>query len=253
MRGTLKKPGPDSNHIVGDPTADAESNCGSRCEGSCNGDDSKVVSLDGDVRALDTCSSSGAVGSSNFEDIELLEGDAQTSESEELYYQECFGHGQTRREFLKNAAVVGAGFAFSELLGDEAVDAAEAINEPGQSMLLKQPTPPTAIDISLSVNGENHSLKVDPRTSLLDALREYMGLTGSKKGCDHGQCGACTVIVDGKRMLSCLTFAVMYQGRKITTIEGLADGDNLHPVQAAFIKHDGFQCGYCILAKFVQQ
>jgi xanthine dehydrogenase YagT iron-sulfur-binding subunit len=88
-------------------------------------------------------------------------------------------------------------------------------------------------------------VNVDPRTSLLDALREYMGLTGSKKGCDHGQCGACTVLVDGRRINSCLTFAVMYQGKKITTIEGLADGDDLHPVQAAFVKYDGFQCGYC--------
>lgn len=97
----------------------------------------------------------------------------------------------------------------------------------------------------MTVNGETKSVSIDPRTSLLDALREYMGLTGSKKGCDHGQCGACTVLVDGRRINSCLTFAVMYQGQKVTTIEGLANGDQLHAVQQAFVKHDGFQCGYC--------
>jgi xanthine dehydrogenase YagT iron-sulfur-binding subunit len=99
--------------------------------------------------------------------------------------------------------------------------------------------------VRLNVNGKDITLQLEPRVSLLDALREYAGMTGTKKGCDHGQCGACTVHVDGRRALSCLSFAVMQQGKKITTIEGLADGDNLHPMQQAFITHDGFQCGYC--------
>jgi xanthine dehydrogenase YagT iron-sulfur-binding subunit len=97
----------------------------------------------------------------------------------------------------------------------------------------------------LQVNGRVHSLTLDPRTTLLDALREHLALTGSKKGCDHGQCGACTVLIDGRRINSCLTLAVMHEGQAITTIEGLAEGETLHPLQAAFIEHDGFQCGYC--------
>jgi xanthine dehydrogenase YagT iron-sulfur-binding subunit len=99
--------------------------------------------------------------------------------------------------------------------------------------------------VTLNVNGRDIALDLEPRVTLLDALRNYAGLTGTKKGCDHGQCGACTVHVDGRRVLSCLTFAVMQQGTKITTIEGLATGDTLHPMQQAFITHDGFQCGYC--------
>ncbi|WP_333446308.1 2Fe-2S iron-sulfur cluster-binding protein [Microcoleus sp. herbarium2] len=101
------------------------------------------------------------------------------------------------------------------------------------------------IDVTLRVNGTARTVKIEPRVTLLDALREYIGLTGSKKGCDHGQCGACTVLVNGRRINSCLTLALMHEGDDITTIEGLAKGDDLHPVQAAFIKHDGFQCGYC--------
>ena len=102
-----------------------------------------------------------------------------------------------------------------------------------------------AIPVTLTVNGKTHDLRIDPRTTLLDCLREHLHLTGSKKGCDHGQCGACTVHLDGRRVLSCMTFAVMQQGRQITTIEGLARGETLHPMQQAFITHDGFQCGYC--------
>ena len=97
----------------------------------------------------------------------------------------------------------------------------------------------------MSVNGAEHALVLDTRTTLLDVLREQLGLTGSKKGCDHGQCGACTVLADGRRVYSCLTLAAMQSGSKITTIEGLADGERLHPLQQAFITHDGFQCGYC--------
>jgi xanthine dehydrogenase YagT iron-sulfur-binding subunit len=105
--------------------------------------------------------------------------------------------------------------------------------------------PPPPATVELQINGHSHSLTLDPRTTLLDALREHLALTGSKKGCDHGQCGACTVLIDGRRINSCLTLAVMHDGQPITTIEGLAEGDNLHPLQAAFVEHDGFQCGYC--------
>jgi xanthine dehydrogenase YagT iron-sulfur-binding subunit len=99
--------------------------------------------------------------------------------------------------------------------------------------------------VSLRVNGQSHVLELDTRTTLLDALREHLKLTGTKKGCDHGQCGACTVIVDGRRINSCLTLAVMAEGREVTTIEGLGSPDAMHPMQAAFVAHDGYQCGYC--------
>src|ERR1700731_2565289 len=105
--------------------------------------------------------------------------------------------------------------------------------------------PLSAVKVELQVNGRSHFLTLDPRTTLLDALREHLALTGSKKGCDHGQCGACTVLIQGRRINSCLTLAVMHDGQSITTVEGLADGENLHPMQAAFVEHDGFQCGYC--------
>ncbi len=104
---------------------------------------------------------------------------------------------------------------------------------------------PSMMPVSLEVNGVAHQLSVDTRTTLLDTLREHLQLTGTKKGCDHGQCGACTVIVNGRRINSCLTLAVMQQGSKVTTIEGLGKPDHLHPMQAAFVKHDGYQCGYC--------
>ncbi len=104
---------------------------------------------------------------------------------------------------------------------------------------------PVLMPVSFEVNGKTVHLSLDTRTSLLDALREHLQLTGSKKGCDHGQCGACTVILDGHRINACLTLAVMHPGSKITTIEGLGTPDNLHPMQAAFVKHDGYQCGYC--------
>lgn len=107
------------------------------------------------------------------------------------------------------------------------------------------------IPVRLNVNGTERQLRLDPRTSLLDALREDLALSGTKKGCDHGQCGACTVLVDGRRVLSCLTLAAMASGHKVTTVEGLAQGDRLHPVQAAFLKNDAFQCGYCTPGQIV--
>ena len=102
-----------------------------------------------------------------------------------------------------------------------------------------------AVSVTLQINGVKHDLQIEPRVSLLDALREYLGLTGTKKGCDQGACGACTVLADGERINSCLALAVQYQGREITTIEGVADNEQLHALQAAFIESDGFQCGYC--------
>jgi len=119
-----------------------------------------------------------------------------------------------------------------------AVPAAGATSAPVQAA-------PTLMKLSLEVNGQRRQLELDTRTTLLDALREHLQLTGTKKGCDHGQCGACTVIADGKRINSCLSLAMMHEGDKITTIEGLGTPEHLHPMQAAFIKHDGYQCGYC--------
>ncbi len=115
----------------------------------------------------------------------------------------------------------------------------------GAQVAAQQQTPPTTMPVTLKVNGRNTLIEVDTRTTLLDALRETMRLTGTKKGCDHGQCGACTVIVEGRRINSCLTLAVMHEGDSITTIEGLGTPEKLHAMQAAFVKHDGYQCGYC--------
>ena len=118
-----------------------------------------------------------------------------------------------------------------------------AQNTPGAAS--NNAAPPVLAKVSLQVNGEVRKLEVDTRTTLLDVLRENLHLTGTKKGCDHGQCGACTVIVDGRRINSCLSLAVMHEGAKVTTIEGLGAPGKLHPMQAAFVKHDGYQCGYC--------
>jgi xanthine dehydrogenase YagT iron-sulfur-binding subunit len=143
----------------------------------------------------------------------------------------------SRRHLLKaSAAAAGGAIATGRLAAD--ADAAPAAHP-------AQPAEPATVDVHLRVNGAEHHLMIDPRTTLLDALRERLHLTGTKKGCDQGQCGACTVIVDGRRITSCLTLAVMQQGHEITTIEGLGTPRNLHPMQAAFIKHDGYQCGFC--------
>ena len=146
--------------------------------------------------------------------------------------------GLSRREFL--AAALGVALVLSVPFGT-----ARADTPPASSSALLPPSSVGTVPVTLHVNGTAHTLQIEPRVTLLDALRERIGLTGSKKGCDHGQCGACTVHAGGRRINSCLALAVAYQNKPITTIEGLADGDTLHPVQAAFIQHDGFQCGFC--------
>jgi len=140
----------------------------------------------------------------------------------------------SRRSFVLGSAAAAAAIVVSPILGS-AADGAETAPK----------VDPYAIPVALTVNGTRHELRLDPRTTLLDALREHLDLTGTKKGCDQGACGACTVLIDGRRYNSCLTLAVMHGGQKITTIEGLAANGRLHPVQAAFIRNDGFQCGYC--------
>ena len=137
----------------------------------------------------------------------------------------------SRRTFIKSAGVLSAGVASGLPQLTQAQEQAIA-SVPAAARTLK-------------INGQTKTIHLDNRTSLLDALREYMDLTGTKKGCDHGQCGACTVLLDGRRVNSCLTLAAAAEGAEITTIEGLAQGDKLHPVQQAFLEHDGFQCGYC--------
>jgi xanthine dehydrogenase YagT iron-sulfur-binding subunit len=114
-----------------------------------------------------------------------------------------------------------------------------------------EPLGPDSVEVSLAVNGTEHVLEIEPRVTLLDALRDHLGLTGAKKGCDHGQCGACTVLVDGRRVKACLQLAIMNAGKSITTIEGLAPMGTLHPLQAAFIEQDGLQCGYCTPGQIV--
>jgi xanthine dehydrogenase YagT iron-sulfur-binding subunit len=148
------------------------------------------------------------------------ESDAKSSHSDQ----------PTRREIVVAAAVVPIAVAMSSGTMAQSQTSAGA---------------PSSISVNLTVNGRSHTLSLDPRTSLLDALREHLDLTGTKKGCDQGQCGACTVLVDGRRVVSCLTLAVMKDGATITTIEGLAKDGTLDPLQQAFIDHDAFQCGYC--------
>jgi xanthine dehydrogenase YagT iron-sulfur-binding subunit len=155
----------------------------------------------------------------------------ESSEHNRTPEAEQSDYSLTRRELLKVSAATAATAAY-----------------PGSALADGEPPatpPPEILPLTLKVNGERQQLQVDTRTTLLDALREGLHLTGTKKGCDHGQCGACTVLVNGRRINSCLTLAVMHQDADITTIEGLGSPDKLHPMQAAFIKHDGYQCGYC--------
>ncbi len=140
----------------------------------------------------------------------------------------------TRRELLATAAVTGGALVGGQVMPGGIPPAAQ---EAGAA--------PASLEVALRVNGIEHRLALDPRTTLLDALREHLHLTGAKKGCGLGQCGACTVLMDGKRVKSCLSLAALVEGREITTIEGVAQGEQLHPLQAAFIERDAFQCGYC--------
>jgi xanthine dehydrogenase YagT iron-sulfur-binding subunit len=146
----------------------------------------------------------------------------------------------TRRKFLKTSGSTAAASIIASYIPAKAtpfqssdVAAADAAHVQG------------AVPVNLRINGKDHQLRIDPRTTLLDCLRESVVLTGTKKGCDHGQCGACTVHVNGRRVLSCLSLALLHDGEEITTIEGLGSPGNLHPMQTAFLEHDGYQCGYC--------
>jgi len=152
----------------------------------------------------------------------------------------------TRRHFLVRAALPAV--AAGVVAGSPRLSAAARA---AVSTAVLSASGPGPIPVTLNVNGESHALRIEPRVTLLDALRERLQLTGTKKGCDQGTCGACTVLADGRRINSCLTLAVMAQGKAITTVEGLAHGDQLHPVQAAFLAHDGFQCGYCTPGQIV--
>jgi len=161
---------------------------------------------------------------------ELLDDSAKLSET-----------GESRRQFLRNVSAASAAILATQMLAEQKITAyTPTENVSGASYAIEN-----GVKVVMKVNGAEKSLNVDSRMTLLDALRERLELTGSKKGCDHGQCGACTVIIEGRRVLSCLTLAATCEGKEVTTIEGLAKGDALHPMQAAFVKHDGFQCGYC--------
>ncbi|AMR34591.1 hypothetical protein A0256_16525 [Mucilaginibacter sp. PAMC 26640] len=157
--------------------------------------------------------------------------------SNEFAAEDNSSGGTTRRGFLSQLTFAGAGLTLAPILTGTRVEAAE--NAPAEATAVENNA------ISLTVNGKKYSLESDSRVTLLDALRERLAMPGTKKGCDHGQCGACTVLVNGRRVNSCLTFAAMCEGDEITTIEGLASADTLHPMQEAFLKHDAFQCGYC--------
>ncbi len=160
---------------------------------------------------------------SQKEEKSELEGDSQVGKS-------------TRRTFLSRLGMVGLLVSTRPMIGQPAHAESPAPSTPELE---------GAIPVTLRVNGKKYDLQIDPRTTLLDCLREHLHLTGSKKGCDHGQCGACTVHINGRRVNSCLCFAAMYQGEEITTIEGVGQPENLHPMQEAFVSHDAYQCGYC--------
>jgi xanthine dehydrogenase YagT iron-sulfur-binding subunit len=178
-----------------------------------------------------------------LDDLEDLQekSEEKMSEDEERLLDELGIFGESRRRFLGQVSAAGVSLLALQIFAEQNAFAAGDFSA--------ETTAPASIEnavkVVLKVNGSEKSLNVDSRMTLLDALRERMQLTGSKKGCDHGQCGACTVIVDGRRVLSCLTLAATCEGKEVTTIEGLAKGSELHPMQAAFIKHDGFQCGFC--------
>ncbi len=167
----------------------------------------------------------------------------ELSADEEKLLDELGLFGESRRQFLGQGVSGALGIFALQLLAKE--KALAALTAQPDAAIAQNAGLENSVKVSLRINGVNQSLEVDSRMVLLDALRERLGLTGTKKGCDQGQCGACTVIVDGRRVLSCMTLTAGCEGKEVTTIEGLAKGSDLHPMQAAFIKHDGFQCGYC--------
>ncbi len=169
-----------------------------------------------------------------------------TEDEKKLFEDTSSDHGsenssfeESRRHFLKMSLLTGGGMLAFQSIGAHVFFAPSIEGSPAAASI------ENALKVAFQINGSKKSLEIDSRMVLLDALRERLGLTGSKKGCDHGQCGACTVIVDGRRVLSCLTLAATCENKSVTTIEGLAKGNQLSPMQAAFVKHDGFQCGYC--------
>jgi xanthine dehydrogenase YagT iron-sulfur-binding subunit len=174
-------------------------------------------------------------------DTELLTADGADDEEVRAFLSE---DGDARRRFLKQALLTGGGMAAANLLLSYRLNIFAQTRMAANSSSSQTDSAGT-IPVTLRVNGKSYPLQLEPQVTLLDALRERVGLTGSKKGCDRGQCGACTVLANGHRINSCLALAAAYEGLEITTVEGLAHGDELHPMQAAFIKHDGFQCGYC--------
>jgi xanthine dehydrogenase YagT iron-sulfur-binding subunit len=178
---------------------------------------------------------------SRVKDYKKMDSESERSASSNQPTGDKIGHpfssSETRRQFLKQFTITSAAMTLGpHLVGASSAPAAEK-------------TPPVsaenAVDVHLKVNGKDYALKLDPRTTLLDCLREHLHLTGSKKGCDHGQCGACTVHINGRRVNSCLCLAAMHDSEEITTVEGIGQPGNLHPVQAAFVACDAYQCGYC--------
>lgn len=164
--------------------------------------------------------------------------DRLSADEEELLDEILSEFGDSRRQFLGHMSAAALSALVVQFLARRNVLAGTGYEE-------FIPAADDVVTVAMRVNGVPKSLTLDPRVTLLDALRERLGLTGTKKGCDHGQCGACTVLVDGKRVLSCLTLTAQCEGREVSTIEGVAKGEQLHPLQTAFVKHDGFQCGFC--------
>ena len=183
-------------------------------------------------------------GLESYDDIVLDEeplSEEHLTADEEKILDKLGIHGESRRQFLGQVGASAFGMlALQVLANQETLAAGGTLKDSAASMSLEN-----AVKVVMSVNGERKALEVDSRMTLLDTLRERLALTGSKKGCDHGQCGACTVIIDGNRSLSCLTLTATCESKEITTIEGIANGEKLHPIQEAFIKYDAFQCGYC--------
>ena len=221
-----------------DGAAAGEVACAAACYGATDDDMVFVIDGRGMVRFSHRLARGGAVWAALGEALAIAGQALHARSASDARQRVLF----TRREWTVTCLVIGCATAF--------LASCKQQQRPERSAPPPEEVPPD-VDVTLTVNRKRHALKLDPRTSLLDALRERLGLTGTKKGCDAGQCGACTVLLGGKRVTSCLTLAVMAQGREVTTIEGLADGGTLHPMQRAFVEHDGLQCGYCTPGQIV--